>query len=204
MTEFVLWMHRVPDVALYLVLSLGAGIENVIPAIPADTFIAIGGFLAGAGDLDAFWIFIGTSACNVAGAVFVYRLGYLHGPNFFERDMGRYLLKPHQMLRMENFYERWGPLAIFLSRFLPGVRAVTPVFAGVTRQPWPRVVIPITVASALWYGGLVKLGVIAGESLVDLEAKLLELNRGLAVISVFAMIVIAIWWRRTRSLGYAE
>ena len=204
MAEFVLWMDRVPDIVLYFGLSIGAGIENFIPAVPADTFIAIGGLLAGTGDLDAFWIFIGTWICNVAGAVFIYRLSHVHGPSFFEKQMGRHLLRPHQMLRMESFYTRWGPLAIFLSRFIPGVRAITPVFAGVTRQPWPRVVVPLAAASGLWYGGLVKLGFIAGGSLVDLEAKLSELNRGIVVIAALAGIAVALWWYRTRSLGYAE
>lgn len=48
MTEFVAWMDRLPNLALYISLSVGAGLENLIPAIPADTFVALGGLLAGA------------------------------------------------------------------------------------------------------------------------------------------------------------
>ncbi|MCH1403574.1 MAG: VTT domain-containing protein, partial [Candidatus Nanopelagicales bacterium] len=127
MTEFVLWMDRLPNLALYIALSLGAAVENLLPAVPADTFVAIGGVLAGAGDLTATWIFLGTWLCNVAGALFVYRMSHLHGPAFFERGLGRHVLKPHQMRRMSGFYDRWGTIAIFLSRFLPGVRAIVPV-----------------------------------------------------------------------------
>ena len=105
---------------------------------------------------------------------------------------------------MEKFYERWGPPALFLSRFLPGVRAITPVFAGATRQPWPRVIIPIAVASALWYGGLVRLGFLAGENVADLEARLLGLNRGLTGVAVLAVMAVAVWWYRSRLPDYAE
>ena len=197
MAKFVLWMNQIPDVALYLTLSFGAATENFIPAVPADTFIAIGGFLAGAGDLDARWVFGVTWLCNVLGAGFVYKLSHVHGPAFFEKKSGRYLLKPHQMLRMERFYGRWGPAAIFLSRFLPGVRAITPVFAGATRQAWPRVIIPIALASAFWYGGLVRLGFVAGENLADLETQLSGLNRGLTGIAVLAAMAVAVWWYRS-------
>ena len=71
MSDFVSWMDRLPNAVLYFVLSVGAGLENLVPAIPADTFVALGGLLAGAGDLTAMWIFLGTWACNVAGALFV-------------------------------------------------------------------------------------------------------------------------------------
>ncbi|MGB1841681.1 MAG: DedA family protein [Longimicrobiales bacterium] len=198
MTEFVAWMDRLPNLALYISLSVGAGLENLIPAIPADTFVALGGLLAGAGDLEAIWIFLGTWACNVAGALFVYRMSYTHGAAFFERGLGRYLLKPHQMSRMAGFYRRWGTPAIFLSRFLPGVRAIVPVFAGATHQPWSRVLVPLTVASAIWYGGLVRLGLLAGENLARLELMLAGLNRGLALAAALVGLLIGLWWYRTR------
>ena len=204
MTEFVAWMDRLPDLALYLTLSMGAGLENLIPAVPADTFVALGGLLAGAGDLTVTWIFLGTWTCNVAGALFVYRMSHTHGAAFFERGLGRYLVKPHQMRRMESFYRRWGTPAIFLSRFLPGVRAIVPVFAGATRQPWSRVLLPLTVASAIWYGGLVFLGLLAGENLNRLELMLSDLNRSLALAAGAVGLLIGLWWYRTRRAGEVE
>ena len=204
MTEFVGWMDRLPNLVLYLALSVGAGLENLIPAVPADTFVALGGLLAGAGDLTATWIFLGTWSCNVAGALFVYRMSHIHGAAFFERGLGRYLLKPHQMRRMEGFYRRWGTPAMFLSRFLPGVRAIVPVFAGATNQPWSRVVLPLTVASAIWYGGLVRLGLLAGENLGRLELMLSGLNRSLALAAGVVGLLIGLWWYRTRAPGELE
>lgn len=204
MTEFFMWLDRLPNLVLYLLLGVGAGIENLVPAVPADTFVAIGGVLAGAGDLSATWIFVGTWACNVAGALFVYRMSHIRGPAFFERGVGRYLLKPHQMRRMKHFYERWGTPAIFLSRFLPGVRAIVPVFAGATHQPWPRVVVPLTIASAIWYGGLIRLGLFAGHNLPQLEETLSGLNRGLAFAAGVVGVLIALWWYRTRRPGDSE
>ena len=198
MAEFIALMNRLPDAAIYLLLALGAASENLVPAIPADTFVALGGFLAGAGDLDARWVVLGTWLFNVAGAVFVYRMSHLHGPSFFERGLGRYLLRPHQFRRMSRFYDRWGTPAIFFSRFLPGVRAVVPLFAGATHQPWSKVVIPIAVASAIWYGGLVRIGLWAGQNVDALAGVLGSINRSLAIAAGLVGVVIIVWWIRTR------
>jgi membrane protein DedA with SNARE-associated domain len=195
---FIEWTNGLPDIVVYLALWLGAGLENVFPAVPADTFVAFGGFLSGAGDLQARWVVLGTWACNTAGALVVYRLSYIHGPPFFDRGLGRHLLLPHQMTRMRRFYERWGTPAIFFSRFIPGVRAVAPVFAGVTHQPLRRVALPIAVASAIWYGGLVYLGTIVGHNLDALSALLGRVNRSLGLVGAVAGLLIGFWWVRSR------
>jgi membrane protein DedA with SNARE-associated domain len=196
--QFIEWMNGLPNVAIYVVLWLGAAVENVVPAVPADSFVALGGFLAGAGDLDARWVALGAWVANVGGAVMVYRLSHAHGAPFFRAGLGRYLLKPHQMERMAVFYDRWGTPAIFLSRFIPGVRAVVPVFAGATHQRWSRVVLPLAIASAIWYGGLVQLGVVVGQNLDLLERLLALLNRWLGMIGLVAFLLAAAWWVRTR------
>jgi membrane protein DedA with SNARE-associated domain len=195
---FIEWMNGLPDILVYVVLWLGAAVENVVPAVPADTFVALGGFLSGAGDLNAAWVAGGTWLFNVAGAVTVYRLSFVHGAPFFDRGLGRHLLLPHQMKRMARFYDRWGTPALFLSRFVPGVRAVAPVFAGATHQSWSRVVPPIAIASALWYGGLVVAGRILGSNLDRLAEFLSDVNRSLGVAAIVLGVLVAIWWVRTR------
>lgn len=198
MAEFIAWANGLPNLGVYVVLWLGAAAENLVPAVPADTFVALGGFLAGAGDLDARWVVAGTWLFNVAGALVVYRLSHVHGPAFFDRGLGRHILKPHQMERMAGFYERWGTPAIFLSRFVPGVRAVVPIFAGATHQPWPRVAFPIAVASAIWYGGLVAIGVLLGHNLQLLTWVLDRMNLTLTVVASVVAAGLVAWWVRTR------
>jgi membrane-associated protein len=198
MARFIAWMNGLPDILVYLVLWVGAAVENIVPAVPADTFVALGGFLSGAGDLSAAWVAGGTWLFNVVGALVVYRLSFLYGAPFFERGFGRHLLRPHQMERMATFYERWGTPALFLSRFVPGVRAVAPVFAGATHQSWSRVVPPVAVASALWYGGLVVVGRILGSNLDRLSELLSGVNRSLGVAGLAVGLLLALWWYRTR------
>jgi len=200
MRDFLVWMDGLPESGVYAVLWVGAAVENFVPAVPADSFVALGGFLAGAqiGGVEGLWVFLGTWVFNAGGALLIYALSARYGRPFFESGIGRRLLRPHQMDRVAGFYDRWGTPAIFLSRFLPGIRAVVPVFAGTTHQPWSRVVPPIVVASALWYGGLVQLGMVAGRNLALLERLLGSINRWLAGVAIILGALIALWWLRTR------
>lgn len=198
MNDLIAWMARLANPTLYLLLGAGAAIENVLPAIPADTFVALGGFLSAVGGLRAGWVFVVTWLCNVTSALVVYRLSYRRGRAFFEAGWGRHLLRPHQMDRMADFYGRWGTPALFFTRFLPGVRSITPVFAGVTHQGWLPVATPIALASAIWYGGLVWLGAWAGNNLDLLRGVLERLNVGLSTAALVLILAAFGWWWHTR------
>lgn len=198
MSDFIAWMNGLPGPLVYLVLTVGAAIENVVPAVPADTFVALGGFLAGAGDLNVWWVAIGTITANILGAIGVFYLSRRHGAGFFRRGFGKRLMLPHQMERMSTFYERWGVLAVFGSRFLPGLRAIVPVFAGATHQPWTRVVPPLALASAIWYGGLVALGLLAGQNLDVLSERLGSVSGVLGITATLVGGLFVAWWVRSR------
>ena len=198
MTDFLAWMEGMSRPVLYLALGVGAALENIVPAVPADTFVALGGLLSAIGTLRVRDVFLATWTCNVVSALVVYRLSYRHGHAFFEQGFGRHLLRPHQMERMARFYDRWGTPAIFLTRFLPGVRSVVPVFAGVTLQGWVPVAVPIAVASAIWYGALVWLGAWAGANLGLLAGLLGRLNSVLGVAAGLVTLLAALWWWRSR------
>jgi len=192
------WVEAVPAALVYLMLGAGAAVENVVPAVPADTFVVLGAFLAALGDLEARWVFLATWTCNVASALIMYRLGFTHGQPFFEGPWGRRLINPHQMERMVVFFGRFGTLAVFLARFLPGIRSVVPVFAGVTRQPFLPVALPVALASAVWYGVLVWIGGFAGRNLDAVLAALERANLWLLSVAIVIGGVAAIWWWRTR------
>src|SRR5262245_10581577 len=85
-----------PSLLVYVVLGVGAGLENTIPPIPADTFVLLGGFLAARGGPNPWLVFVATWAANVASALAVFWLGRTQGPRFFERGLGRHLLNPQQ------------------------------------------------------------------------------------------------------------
>lgn len=202
--DFLGWVEGVPNLLVYLFLGFGAAVENVVPAVPADTFVVLGGFLSALGDLDARWVFAATWLFNVGSALVTYRLGHTLGRPSFESGLGRRLLNPHQLRRMTRFYRRWGVFAIFLTRFLPGLRAVVPVFAGVSHVGFVPVVVPLALASAIWYGALVWIGSVAGSNLGLVRSWLADVNRGLLAVAVVIFAAAFAWWWRTRHATLEE
>lgn len=198
MNAVVGFLLGLPTGILYAVLGLGAAVENFLPPIPADTFVLLGGFLAGRGRLDAWTVFAVTWSFNVIAALSVYWIGRRYGRTFFESGAGRYILHEGQLARMRGFYERWGVSAIFFTRFLPGFRAVVPVFAGVSHQSFVKVAVPLTVASGIWYGALVWLGATTARNLGTLLSWLSGANRVLLVIALVVAALVGLWWWKTR------
>ena len=190
-----------PPLLIYLVLGAGSALENVIPPIPADTFVLLGGFLSELEGLDAPLVFLVTWGSNVVSALAVYWVGLTHGPSFFRQGWGRHLLNDHQMERMRLFHQKWGVVAIFLTRFLPGLRAMVPASAGVSRIAWWRVAVPVAIASAIWYGALVWLGSTAGSHLDEIKAWIDQANVALLMIALVVFYCAGLWWWRSRRFG---
>lgn len=197
--DLLAWVEGVPDLVVYLALGAGAALENVVPAVPADTFVLLGGFLSGLGRLSARWVFAATWAFNVASALVTYRLGYVLGRPSLDTRFGRRILRPHQLERMTDFYERWGLFAIFFTRFLPGLRAVVPVFAGVSHMGVVPVALPLGLASAIWYGALVWAGRFAGTNLGAAREALDDVHKALFAVAAVVVLAVAAWWWRTRA-----
>lgn len=192
------WLAGLPEWLVYLVLGGGAALENIFPPIPADTFVVVGGLLASR-DRVAWWAaWLVTWLANVSTAMLVWHVGNRHGRGLFEKGVGRWILKPHQLERIRRFYDRFGLAALFFARFLPGLRAVAPAFAGISHQRFWSVALPVGIASGLWYGALVWLGMITGRNLARVEGWLSGANTGLLIAAGVIGLAIGIWWWRTR------
>lgn len=198
MVEALDLLAGLPGWAVYLLLAGGAAVENLVPPIPADTFVVVAGLLASRGVVDPLLAGLLTWGANVAGALLVYEMGHRYGRSFFEVGAGRLILRPGQVRRIERFYGRWGTGAVFFARFLPGLRAVVPAFAGISRQGFWRTALPIAIASGIWYGGLVWLGLTAGQNLERLDAALQGANRVLLLVALLVVAALGAWWWTTR------
>jgi membrane protein DedA with SNARE-associated domain len=195
------YLADLPPLLTYVVMGAGAAIENIVPPVPADTFVLLGAFLAARGRANGWYVFLATWTANVAGALFVYGLARKWGQAFFGRRPGRWLLRPGQLMRIARFYDERGTLAILMSRFLPGFRAIVPGFSGISGLTLLRFVVPTSIASAAWYGTLIAIGLRAGQNL----DRILDVFRGtsaiLTAIAVLLGILAGIWWWKTRHSG---
>jgi membrane protein DedA with SNARE-associated domain len=184
------------------VLALMAAVENVLPPIPSDAAVALGAFLSHRGLTTPLAVFLVTWVANLLGAAGVYLVARRYGRRLFASPTGRRLLAPRSLAIIEREYLRFGTIGIFISRFLPGIRAVVPPFAGLVGLGAFRTLAPMGLASAIWYGGITILGAVIGAEWERITALIAGVNRTLGIITLLTALAGGIWYfvrRRQRA-----
>ncbi len=179
-------------------LALLAAIENVVPPVPSDAAVALGAFLSNRGVTTPLLVFLVTWISNLVGAALVYLSARRYGHRLFATATGRRLLAPRSLAVIEREYLRFGVAGIFISRFLPGIRAVVPPVAGLIRLGAWRTLLPMAAASAIWYGGITLLGSILGAQWERILQSLEGVNRTMAIAAVVLAVAAGIWFWRAR------
>lgn len=192
------WMEGLPEALIYVVIGVMAGLENIIPPVPADVIALAGGFLAGRGITHPIPTFLVVWLCNVGTALLTYWVGRTYGTRFFQGRIGKMILQPGQMAKLAKLYAKHGGKVIFFSRYLPGFRAVVPIFAGTSGMTLPRTALPIALASGLWYGLIVYLGATAGRNWEQIRAQVEASGRWLGLAALVLFAVVGWWWWKTR------
>ncbi len=194
MTALLEWLVSLPTWALYGTLALIAAAENVFPPLPADTVVGVGSFLAARGSGSLVVAATSIWAGNLLGAIGMYFVGRRYGSAALMRRFGG----ADAEARVAKMYASYGVSALFVSRFLPGVRAIVPPFAGALRLPLRQVVPAMAAASAIWYGLIAWLGFRFGQNLEQLQAMIGSATRtsGLIAVGIVLLAGGVIWWRR--------
>lgn len=192
-------LASLPLLPTYLVLMALSALENVFPPVPADTAVALGAFLARRGEISVVPLAVLCWLANLGSACGTYLLGRRHGRAFLQEGWGRRLLPPEGFKALEEAYARWGTAGIFVSRFLPGLRAAVPPFAGVVQFPALKALVPAALASAIWYAFLATAGYSLAANWQDVKALVASANRALGILAVIVGTAAVVWiWRRAR------
>jgi len=192
------WLSNVPLSVLYMLMAAFAAVANVFPPVPADTVVALGSWLAARGQGSAFWAFFATWVGNIAGAGAMYAVGRRHGTAWLHRRFPA-LSNEKNERRLRELHGKYGAASLVLSRFIPGVRAIVPPFAGALRIPPLTTMLWLSLASGVWYGLVSYVAFRAGADWGALMARITRFGRFTATAA--AAIVAAgvlVWWLRRR------
>lgn len=127
--------------------------------LPGDTILLAAGIAIATGTIHTSLVTylivapIGAILGNIVG----YAIGYRAGPVVFDRPHSR-LFRPEYVTRAERFFARYGWATIFLARFVPIVRTVASVMAGVGRMRFGRYLLASILSGIVWTDGILLLG----------------------------------------------
>jgi len=191
------WLGDLPLGSLYLAIGVLSAFENFFPPFPSDAVIAFGSFLADRAHGSAITVFLLGWFGNVAGAGITYTLGRKFGSKAFLRRIEKYA-GPDAEVRIKRLHKKYGFTGLFVSRFLPGVRAIVPPFAGAMRLPAFKVMLSIASASAVWFGLITFLAFRAGDNWDLVEHYIVRSGKVAGMIAIaIVVLAVGIWlWKR--------
>jgi membrane-associated protein len=176
--------------------------SGLVPApLPGDSLLFIAGFFcstkAGGGDphLNLAVVVLGSFVAAVLGAQLGYLLGDRYGTRLFKPDAR--LFKTEYLERAQAFFDRSGPRAVILARFIPFVRTIVPMLAGTSRMPQRSFAAANVTGAALWAVGVSLLGFFLGKQIGqdNIDKYLLPI---VAVIIVLSLIPPFLEYRKHR------
>lgn len=202
------WLGSLGAESLYALIFAASFAEGVLPPVPGDVAAAFLAFLsARAGGL---WVptTLAVTLGSVGGNSLVWWAGRRYGTAWLTKQMARFA-SPKTAAeaeraehRVEEAYREYGWVALFLSRFVPGLRAMAPAAAGAAGVPLWEMLAVLFSAALLWYSAITWIAFKVGSDWESVKAALTQFAQGAGLGAtglILILGVVAFWiWRRRR------
>lgn len=190
------FVARVGYPGLFLLITL----ESTLVPIPSELVMPFAGILASQGKFSLPVILVINSAAALLGSGISYWIGAAGGKPLLLR-YGKYaLIRAKDIELTERFFARHGKATILIGRFLPVVRHIISVPAGIARMPLAGFFTQTFIGSTIWGSILIVLGYHYGEAFLETARQLkhVDLIVGVAILAVLLALALRFVIRRRR------
>jgi membrane protein DedA with SNARE-associated domain len=135
----------------YWALALFVGIETMGIPVPGETALIAASLLAAEGKLNIVFVVAIAAGAAIVGDNFGFVIGRKLGRRVIESDAGPFPEKRRELLeRGQVFFDRHGGKAVFLGRWVAGLRITAAWLAGINNMPWHRFVVWNALGGIAW------------------------------------------------------
>ena len=186
----------------YFGIILLIAAENIFPPIPSEVILTLGGFMTTFTDLTLPGVILSSTLGSVVGAVVLYALGRCLSRDRLIRwvngKAGKLLrLKQSDIEKADRWFSRRGKRTVFLCRFIPVVRSLISIPAGMNKMPFGIFLFFTALGTALWNTVLCTLGHFVGDRWVVISDLLGKYSAFTVIILVLLLVTgIVIFYRR--------
>jgi membrane-associated protein len=201
-TDMTDWVDRISSHNWFLLVILViAYLDSVIPIVPSETCVIIGGVAAGLGTQNIFAVIAAAAIGAFLGDNTAYLIGF-RASDWFERRAERKPKFARKLAWAQSQIMRRGGLLLITARFIPGGRTVLTLSCGITRQNRSWFVRWVALATVIWATYAALLGSIGGAAFEDDHAKAFLLGLGLGIGANIVIVVARhLWWKRRAASG---
>ncbi len=158
------WITSVIETSGYLGIALLIFLENIFPPIPSELVLPLTGFLVSEGRFSFTLVMIATVVGSVLSSLVWWGVGKLVGRERVYQLVGRYgkwlLVRTSDVENAEKFLAKHGGKAVFFGRFVPGIRSVISLPAGLADMPVLAFAVLTALGSGLYNALLVGVGIL--------------------------------------------
>jgi membrane-associated protein len=187
----------------YVVIFIGAALDNFGLPASGDVVLFAGGWFANVGWAALPLVMLSGFAGALISDNAVYWIGRIGGRPLINRVLKirllHFLINEKSLAKVEYYFESHGGKTVFVGRFGPGLRSMTPLFAGVSRMKYYRFLPYNLSAAAVWAVVYTLIGYIFGSYWSELLAVAKSFGYGIVVLVV--LILTAYLLRRRRRTG---
>lgn len=154
-------------------------IENIFPPIPSEVILLFGGFMTTYSKINILGVIIASTLGSLVGALILYYIGKILNKDRLKKivkgKIGKILrLKAKDIDKADEWFDKKGNKTVFFCRFVPILRSLISIPAGMSEMPMPKFLLYTTVGSIIWNSVLTIAGSIVGdkwETIVDIFDK---------------------------------
>lgn len=153
----------------YIGITLLIAVENLFPPIPSEVILTFAGFATTISKITVIGTILASTLGSVLGAIVLYFIGRFLSEERIDKivsgKLGKILgLDKEDIHKAFSWFESKGKFAVFFGRFIPIVRSLVSVPAGMSKMLITPFLILTTIGSFIWNTVLIILGKFAGES----------------------------------------
>ena len=174
----------------YAGLFLFITLESTLVPIPSELVMPFAGYMASKGDFSLPVVLIINSVAALLGSGICYWIGAIGGKRFLQRFGKYFLVRQHDIEKTEAFFAKHGKSTVLIGRFLPIIRHIISVPAGIARMPLRSFFTQTFIGSTIWGGVLIMIGYELGENWQLVEAKTKYIK--LVIILVIMVTLVAV------------
>lgn len=171
-------------------VGVATALETVFPPIPSEVVLPLAGFTASQGHYGVVSAVVWATAGSLVGALVLYYAGVSWGVERLCRLAERMpLVGSEDVERSVEWFDRHGRTAVFFGRFVPGVRSLVSIPAGIHRMPILPFAAYTTAGSLLWNAALIGAGYELGSRWHVVERYVGDVSNAVYLVLATALVV---------------
>ena len=190
----------------YLGVFFLIAIENIFPPIPSEVILLFGGFMTTYSKLKIIGVIIASTLGSLVGAIILYYIGKILNKERLKKIVrgktGKILrLKEADIDKADNWFDTKGNKTVFFCRFVPILRSLISIPAGMSEMEMPKFLLYTTIGSSIWNSILTIIGSMVGEnwkSIVEIFDKYSHIT--LIVLIILFIIFIVFYIKKRQKI----